>query len=261
MSLPSERFALLAFAAIVASMAVAVARDHVARRAAEPPRVEEWPVRRVHDIEPKPQARMLCGVTVGELMLQHHGIDRVGEGGRYAISASSRGAALGQWLCDLIDAGAITTGQPPCSHPVYADGGPTEHTEEAFHDGTWLDGMRQAFELLGIRGEYVPSVWVPGTERYDRAGVAPNFPRVLDHLHAGRLVGIHVDRDGVNGDGHFLLLHGYDDAARAAYVIDTAPLAGADARSLVSYDALRDARSALRGDGEWFWTGRYLAVW
>ncbi len=216
------------------------------------------------EIEPVQQAPGLCGVCCGEMILRYYGVERVGPGGRYRISERSGGSALGQEICDRLDQGtAAAPGQPRCIDGdqaailVYAGGAPTRRTREAYPRGTWLANVQAVLREHGIQSRYVPSIR-DADDRYVPDQVGPRFDALLDHVRRGYPAIIHVAPRLTRADSHFLLVHGYDDAARELHYIDPNPIEDAPRRDDVDYAIVRSGQPWFRG--RYFFTGRYLAV-
>ena len=220
------------------------------------------PPRGLLEVEPQQQARQLCGVSCGEMVLRHYGVHEVGG---YRISGISGGSALGQLLCDRLAEGkAPSRGQPRCEDAqgnplrVYEGGLPTRHTREAYPKGTFLTNVGYLWREHGIQSTYRRSDATPDNARYTPDKVAPGFDLMIQQVRRGYPVIFHVTPRLTRGGGHYLLAVGYDDEAQRLHYIDPNPVGEDEPRGEVGYEAVRSGGRWFRGS--YFFTGRVLAV-
>ena len=216
------------------------------------------------DVRPVKQFPMLCGPTIGEMVLHSYGISRIGKNNEYLISTKSKGSAVGQYICDLLDSGKIRNNQPKCADInsskilIYQYDRPTSKTATriAFKKGTWLSSLRVIFEEHGLTTKQEKSV-KKDNGKYRSDLVKNNFQGLIEELKRGRLVIFHVGYgDGVMG--HYLLANGYDKQRSLIYYVNPSPTNDYPESAKVSFSEMREGKPWF-SNGR-FWTGRYMAV-
>ena len=215
-------------------------------------------------VRPVKQFPMLCGPAVGEMIFHSYGINRVGKNEEYLISTGSRGAALGQYLCDLLDSGEITNNQPKC---VDAEGkkivvfqydrpSSKKAARNAFKKGTWLSSLKVVFEKHGLVTKQVKSV-KKYNGKYRSELVKNNFEGLIEELEKSMFVIFHVGYgDGVVG--HYLLANGYDKDKGLIHYVNPWSTKDFPERASVSFSDMREGKPWF-SKGR-FWTGRYMSV-
>lgn len=141
---------------------------------------------------------------------------------------------------------------------IYDNGKASENTRLAYKEGTFLNNLKHIFSQYGINSIYKKSVFDYQSNRYMPDKVASNFDNMLGFVKMGFPVIIHVTPHLERGEGHYLLIYGYDDKNRNIYYIDPNPYGKNPSRSFVSYESLRNGKAWFRGN--YFFTGRFLAV-